>query len=199
MVPGIRSGEIGGQVDVRHDYSCTLASTGTMVSHDEIDADDMVGRARQSLVSSAMMTTPRMPARLRDTASSPMPLSSQWRACDFTKLKWVDAVGDARPVAHVGTDGSGMVVATVDMATALPNTRYDVRVIQTPRAVARLRARRAGRAHRRLQTDAVGGGTTTFGRPRRERRHRRLGDRRTAVRLLADPAEFYTSEFIASI
>src|SRR6185295_8045774 len=61
-----------------------------------------------------------------------MPLSSKFRACDFTLEKWVNAVGYARGIAHLSTSGS-TIVATVDMATAEPNMHYDVRIIQTPR------------------------------------------------------------------
>jgi hypothetical protein len=151
-----------------------------------------------SLASSMMMTAPQASAAPAAMGSA-MPLSSQLRACDFTKLKWVSAVGDARPVAHVGTNGAGMVVATVDMATALPNTFYNVRVIQAPRASLNCGPGAPGVLTGGVQTDAIGGGTTTIAGPAASGAtgawvivERPSGSSQT-------PAEFYTSEFIASI
>lgn len=151
-----------------------------------------------SLASSVTATAPQASAAPASMGSA-MPLSSQWRACDFTKLKWVSAVGDARPVAHVGTNGAGMIVATVDMATALPNTHYDIRVIQAPRASLDCGPGAPGVLTGGVQTDAIGGGTTTVAGPAASGAtgawvivERPSGSSQT-------PAEFYTSEFIASI
>ncbi|GAB7066865.1 hypothetical protein H7J06_00195 [Mycobacterium hodleri] len=154
--------------------------------------------ATAALMTSAVAIAP-LAGAAPGSASSAMPMSGQWRACDFSKLPWVDAVGDARPVAHVRTDGSGMLVATVDIATALPNTRYDVRVIQTPRPSAYCGAGAPGVVTGTLQTDAIGGGTTTFGGP--------VADSATGAWVILErpspyaqaPAEFYTTEFLASV
>ena len=151
-----------------------------------------------SLVSSVMVTVPRASA-VPGSMSTAMPFSSQWRACDFSKLKWVAAVGDARSVAHVGSNGSGMIVATVDMATALPNTRYDIRVIQMPRPSLGCASGAPGVLTGAVQTDAVGAGTTTIGGA--------AADGATGAWAIIErpsdssqtPAEFYTTEFIASI
>jgi hypothetical protein len=151
-----------------------------------------------SLASSEIATAPRASA-VPGSMSSPMPLSSQWRACDFSKLAWVSAVGDARAVAHVGTNGSGVVVATVDVATALPNTRYDVRVIQTPRSSLGCAPGAPGVLTGAVQTDGLGAGSTTLG--------GQAADGATGAWVIVErpsgssqtPAEFYTSEFIASI
>jgi hypothetical protein len=131
--------------------------------------------------------------------STPMPMSSQWRACDFTDLRWVPAVGDARPVARVGTDGAGSVVATVDIDTALPNTFYDVRVIQTPRPSSGCATGAAGVLTGGLQTNAVGVGSTTVQGP--------VAKGATGAWVVVErpsgssqtPAEFYSTEFIAAI
>ena len=151
-----------------------------------------------ALVTSAVVTTPPAGAA-PGTASSPMPMSGQWRACDFSKLKSVDAVGYARPVAHIRTDGSGTLVATVDIATAVPNTRYDVRVIQMPRPSLGCGPGAPGVVTGTLQTDAIGGGSTTFGGP--------VASGATGAWVILErpspyaqvPAEFYTTEFVASI
>jgi len=155
--------------------------------------------AAAALVVVSSTTTAAPAAAETATLGSAMPLSSHWRACDFTKLKWVHAVGDARPVAHVGTAGPSTVVATVDVFTALPNTRYDVRVIQTPRPSQGCAAGAGGVVTGSVQTDAVGAGSTTVAGP--------IANGATGAWVVLErpsgnsqtPAEFYTSEFIASI
>lgn len=156
----------------------------------------LIGAA--SFVTSMSVAAPRATAAPA-SMSTAMPLSSQWRACDFSKLAWVSAVGDARAVAHVGTNGAGMVAATVDMATALPNTHYDVRVIQTPRASNGCAAGASGVLVGGVQTDGLGAGTTTIAGPAAKG----ATGAWVIVELPSDssqtPVEFYTSEFIASI
>ena len=133
------------------------------------------------------------------SASSPMPLSSKWRACDFSQQKWVPAVGDAQAVAFVGPAGDGSVVAKVDLATALPNTRYDVRVIQAPRPSIGCAPGQPGVLTGSLQTDGVGAGSVTLQGP--------VESGKTGAWVIVErpapnsqtPAEFYTSEFIATI
>jgi hypothetical protein len=128
-----------------------------------------------------------------------MPLSSQWRACDGTKLNWVPAVGDARAIAHVTNNGSGSIVTTVDMATTLPNTHYDVRVIQVPRPSNDCAPGASGVIVGGLQTDATGAGSTTFSGP--------IAPGASGAWVLVErpatdsqtPAEFYTSEFAAPL
>jgi hypothetical protein len=128
-----------------------------------------------------------------------MPLSGQWRACDFSKQKWVEAVGYARPVAHVTSDGSGTVTATIEMATALPYTHYDFRVIQTPRASIGCAPGAPGVLTGAVQTDGVGAGTATVQGP--------IASGATGAWVIVErpsdhsqtPAEFYTSEYIAAI
>lgn len=133
------------------------------------------------------------------SAASPMPLSSKWRACDFSQQKFVSAVGDARPMAYVGPAGDGSMVARVEMATALPNTRYDVRVIQAPRPSIGCAPGEAGVLTGSLQTDGIGVGSVTLQGP--------VEPGKTGAWVIVErpaahsqtPAEFYTSEFIASI
>ena len=133
------------------------------------------------------------------SAASPMPLSSKWRACDFSQQKWVDAVGDARPIAYVGPAGNGSLVAKVDIATAVPNTNYDVRVIQAPRASIGCAPGDPGVLTGNLLTDGVGAGTVTLTGP--------IESGKTGAWVIVSrpspysqtSAEFYTSEFIAAI
>jgi hypothetical protein len=132
------------------------------------------------------------------TGPAVMPLISKWRACDFTLEKWVDAVGDGRGIAHLSTTGSN-VAATVDLATAEPNTHYDVRIIQTPRPSIGCAPGAPGVATGSLQTDAGGSGSTTVQGP--------IDSGATGAWVIVErpaansqtPAEFYTSGFVASI
>lgn len=142
----------------------------------------------------ATLLTPTMAS-----ASSPMPLSAKWRACDFSQAMWVTAVGYARAVAYVGPAGDGSVVAKVDMATALPNTSYAVRVIQMPRASIGCAPGEPGVITGSLTTDDAGAGSVTLQGP--------VASGKTGAWVIVErpaqnsqtPAEFYTSEFIASI
>jgi hypothetical protein len=132
------------------------------------------------------------------TGAAVMPLLSKFRACDFTLEKWVDAVGYARGIAHVSTSGS-TITATVDMATAEPNTHYDVRVIQTPRASIGCAPGAPGVITGSLQTDAGGTGSTSLQGP--------IESNATGAWVMVQrpsafsqtPAEFYSSTFVASI
>lgn len=132
-------------------------------------------------------------------AASPMPLSSKWRACDFSSQSWVDAVGNAQAVAFVGPAGDGSMVAKVEMATALPNARYDVRVIQAPRPSIGCGPGAPGVLTGSLQTNGVGTGSVTLTGP--------VASGKTGAWVFVEmpspysqtPAEFYTSGFIASI
>lgn len=131
-------------------------------------------------------------------ATAVMPLIGKFRACDFSLEKWVDAHGFARGVAHLSTSGPN-VVTTVDLATAEPDTRYDVRVIQTPRASMGCAPGAPGVVTGSLQTDAGGAGSTTLQGP--------IDSNATGAWVIVQrpspfsqtPAEFYTSEFIGSI
>ena len=133
------------------------------------------------------------------SASSAMPLTSKWRACDFSIQQWVDASGDARGVAYVGPAGDGSLVAKVDLATAVPNTRYDVRVIQTPRASVACAPGQPGVLSGSIQTDGVGAGSVSLRGP--------VDSEKTGAWVIVErpsahsqtPDEFYTSTFIASI
>lgn len=133
------------------------------------------------------------------SAASPMPLSNTWRACDFSSQSWVDAVGNAQAIAYVGPAGDGSMVAKIDMATALPNARYDVRVIQTPRPSIGCGPGAPGVLTGSLQTDGIGTGSVTINGP--------VASGKTGAWVFVElpsaysqtPEEFYTSGFIASI
>jgi hypothetical protein len=140
------------------------------------------------------------PVTLAPPASAAvMPLRSTFRACDHTPLHWVNAVGYARATANLSNTGSGTIVATVDMATAEPDTHYDIRVIQMPLASTNCGPGAPGVLVGGLQTNAVGAGTATV--------QGAAASGTTGAWVIVDrpaynsqtPAEFYTSEYIAAI
>jgi hypothetical protein len=153
-----------------------------------------------AVAGSLLVLTPSIASASPAESTGPavMPLISKWRACDFTLEHWVDAVGDGRGVAHLSATGS-TVTATVDLATAEPNTRYDVRVIQTPRPSMGCAPGAPGVAVGSLQTDGAGAGSTTVQGP--------VDSGATGAWVIVErpaensqtPAEFYTSGFVASI
>jgi hypothetical protein len=131
-------------------------------------------------------------------SAAEMPMTGQWRACDFSKQKWVEAVGYARPTAHL-TNDSGTLRATIDINTAVPYTHYDVRVIQTPRASIGCAPGAPGVITGGLQTDGVGAGTATV--------QGAVAPGATGAWVIVErpsdhsqtPAEFYTSDYVAPI
>jgi hypothetical protein len=132
------------------------------------------------------------------SAATTMPLSSKWRACDFSSQSWVNAVGYARVVANVSSTGSTVVV-NVDMLVAPPDMHYDVRVIQMPRPSIGCAPGAPGVITGGLQTNGAGAGNVTLQGP--------IQSGATGAWVIVErpsdssqtPAEFYTSTFVASI
>ncbi len=128
-----------------------------------------------------------------------VPFSSLFRNCSFERTHWVSATGYGSGDAMIGI-GSGGVTADVRLATAQPNTRYTVRLIQVPRpsertctagdpgvAVADLFTDGAGTGFARVEGPVVAGATGAW------------------VSVDGPPkpgkviGEFYTSEVLAAI
>lgn len=127
-----------------------------------------------------------------------MPLTAEWRACDNTVVPYVNAVGYARATAYVGTTGSN-VSATIDIDTALPNTRYDVRLIQTPRSSLGCGLGAPGVIVGSLQTDAVGHGSTTVAGPIQSGATGAWVSVERPAEYSQTPAEFYNSQYVMKI
>lgn len=153
-----------------------------------------------ALVIAALTTAGTVLGPATAGAESPMPMTSKWRTCDFEHSRWVKAVGDARAVAQVTpSSGDGTFVVNVQLATALPNTRYDVRVIQTPRPSNGCAPGDPGVTTGVIQTDGVGIGSLTL--------QPTVAAGKTGAWVVVErpsaysqtPAEFYTSDFIAAI
>ena len=128
-----------------------------------------------------------------------MSFAQTYRRCDFSARTYTGPTAYARPVAHVRSTGSE-VIADVQIATAELNTPYDVRLIQMPRSSASsCNAGDPGVSGGVLLTDAVGGGGITVRGP--------IASGATGVWLYITrpgefsqtPAEFYTTDFVASL
>jgi hypothetical protein len=122
--------------------------------------------------------------------------SQIFRRCDFSDKAYTGSTGYARPTAVVHSTGSE-VIADVQIATAIPNTPYDVRVIQMPRSSASgCNAGDPGVIAGVLLTDPAGAGSVTVRGP--------VASGATGAWMYITrpgefsqtPAEFYSSDFV---
>src|SRR5262245_19353381 len=128
-----------------------------------------------------------------------VPFLSIFRNCSFQETHFVSATGFGSGRALIGA-GSDGVTADVYLQTALPNTRYTVRLIQVPRAPERTcTAGDPGVAVGELFTDGSGTGSTSV--------QGSLMQGATGAWVSVDGppkpgkviGEFYTSEFLAAL
>jgi hypothetical protein len=129
-----------------------------------------------------------------------VPLRSILRACDFSPIRSGAAQTNATASSVIRATG-GTVSAEVHLADAgSPGTHYDVSLIQSPRASsAPCTSPGPGVAVGSLDSDGVGQATTTV--------HDSIRPGTTGVWVFIQrpspysqaPAEFYTSDFVASI
>jgi hypothetical protein len=121
------------------------------------------------------------------------------RGCDFNSNLRGGPSGVGRATALVHITGSE-VIADVVMVTAIPNTAYDVRVIQMPRsAAAGCNAGDPGVIGGVLVTDGTGAGGVSI--------HSPIVSGATGAwiyitrpgEFTQTPAEFYTSDFVVPI
>jgi hypothetical protein len=133
-------------------------------------------------------------------ADTPMSFTQMYRRCDFSTNTFTGPTGFGRPFAVVRTTGSNEVFADVNIATAIPFTHYDVRLIQMPRPSSTpCGAGDPGVDVVALVTDAAGAGRVTV---RGDIEEGATGvwifiSRPDAFR--QTPAEFYTSDFVADL
>lgn len=126
-----------------------------------------------------------------------VPMSSKFRACDFTDLRFPGSRGTAQALGRISTTGSGTVVATVDIVVAKPNTRYDVRLIQVPRPSIGCAPGAPGVASGHLQTDAFGAATIRLEGPIESGATGAWVTVERPAPFAQTPVEFYTSGFVA--
>ncbi|MFZ1161107.1 hypothetical protein [Mycobacterium sp.] len=129
-----------------------------------------------------------------------VPLRSILRACDFSPIPDLASANRATASAVIHTSG-GTVTADVHLAEpGQPGTHYDVSLIQLPRASsASCDVAGPGVAVAGLDSDGVGQGSTTV------RDSIRSGTTgvwvfiRRPAQFAQSPAEFYTSDFPATV
>jgi hypothetical protein len=128
-----------------------------------------------------------------------VPFGQILRRCDFSANTYTGPTGFGRATAVVSTS-SNEVVADVDIATAVPNTYYDVLLIQMPRpSSSPCGAGDPGVAHGWFFTDGAGAASTTV--------RGNIAPGATGVWMFIGrpnafaqpPAEFYTSDLITAI
>jgi hypothetical protein len=121
------------------------------------------------------------------------------RGCDFTTNQHGGPSGVGRATALVHVTGSE-VIADIVMVTAIPDTAYDVRVIQMPRSsAAGCNAGDPGVIGGVLFTDGTGAGGVSI--------HSPIASGATGAWMYITrpgeftqmPAEFYTSDFVVPI
>ncbi len=161
---------------------------------------------RQRVLSTVAAMVVAMPAVLTvgvGTAAADgttfMPFTQNLRRCDFSNKTYTGPTGYARPSALMRSTGSELI-ADVQIATAIPDTPYDVRLIQTPRSSASsCNAGDPGVIAGVLLTDGAGAGSVTLRGP--------LASGATGAWIFISrpgefsqtPAEFYTSDFVVSL
>jgi hypothetical protein len=90
-------------------------------------------------------------------------LGPTYRACDFSRIHYVSATGDGSGTAVIGTGGTNTVTADVFLMIGIPNTPYQVRLIQGPRSGTEMcNAGYPGVASAVLNTDGNGVGRVTL-------------------------------------
>jgi hypothetical protein len=128
-----------------------------------------------------------------------LPFSQILRRCDFSETDYNGATGYARAMGTLRSDGSTLT-ADIQFATAVPNTHYDVRLIQVPRSSAvPCWGADPGVAQGSLNTDAGGAASVTL--------QDAIEPGATGAwvfisrpdRFSQNPAEFYTTDLIAPI
>ncbi|TRW82472.1 hypothetical protein FK535_13905 [Mycolicibacterium sp. 018/SC-01/001] len=122
----------------------------------------MYRATRAAVAAATLLAAPLFPGvASADDATVSMPFSEKLRRCDFSQVKYVGGSAYGRPSAQLRVQG-GEVIADVEFFTGLPNTPYDVRLIQLPRSsAADCGAGARGVSATTLFTDGVGTGRAT--------------------------------------
>lgn len=134
------------------------------------------------------------------TGATRVPLRQFHRACDFTQILNVQGTGYGATAAAMIRHAASSVTADVQMLNARPDTHYDVGLIQVPRpSSATCGPGDPGTAFGSLNTDGAGNGAVTL------QDGIRSGTSGVFVVInrpnesSQNPAEFYSSDFIAPV
>jgi len=126
--------------------------------------------------------------------SSVMPMTSILRACDYSVAEHTWRTGYARAVAFVHPATADSVALDVQLQTALPDTDYYVKVFQMPRGSAD-----CGVAPVRVRTDGAGAAYVTITTPIDADTTGVWASVERPSAFSQQPAEVYTSDFIAKV
>lgn len=126
--------------------------------------------------------------------SSVMPMTSILRACDYSVAEHTWRTGYARAVAFVHPATADSVAIDVQLQTALPDTDYYVKVFQMPRGSAD-----CGVAPVRVRTDGAGAAYVTITTPIDAGTTGVWASVERPSAFSQQPAEVYTSDFIAKV
>lgn len=125
-----------------------------------------------------------------------LPFTQTWRRCDHSKFDYIGGGYYGRPNAAVRVEG-GEVVADLQFATGVPNTPYDVRLIQVPRSSAQTcNPGDPGVAATTMFTDGAGGGSVTVRAPIAPGATGAWLSMTRPNPLTQTPLEFYTSTLV---
>ncbi|ART72967.1 hypothetical protein BTO20_34375 [Mycobacterium dioxanotrophicus] len=134
------------------------------------------------------------------TAMTMVPLDNQTKDCDLVTATYDLTYGSASGFVDVGAPDSGSVRAEVHMQTAIPDTTYQVRLVQEPHSLAvPCDAGDAGVTTGVMYIDDLGNGSTTVTSPRMP------GATGAGVFVEGPPrpgrlhGDIYTSSYIAAI
>lgn len=128
-----------------------------------------------------------------------LPFAQMLRRCDFSETDYNGPTGMARTTGTLRSNGS-TVTADIQIATAIPDTHYDIRLIQTPRpSAANCWGSDPGVAQGSLNTDGGGAAAVTL--------QDAIEPGATGAWVFVsrpsafsqDPAEFYTTDFMVPI
>ena len=126
--------------------------------------------------------------------SSVMPMTSIVRACDYSVAEHTWRTGYARAVAFVHPATADSVALDVQLQTALPDTDYYVKVFQMPRGSADCAV-----APVRVRTDGAGAAYVTITTPIDADTTGVWASVERPSAFSQQPAEVYTSDFIAKV
>ncbi|HEX9832356.1 MAG TPA: hypothetical protein VGA66_04575 [Mycobacterium sp.] len=121
------------------------------------------------------------------------------RRCDFSETNYNGPTGYARALGTLRSDGS-LLTADVQIATAVPNMHYDIRLIQVPRSsAAHCWGADPGVAQGSLDTDGTGAAAVTLQDTTEPGATGAWVFISRPDRFSQNPAEFYTTDLIAAI